>query len=115
MTDYIKANDYAIGYIDSGHAIDNDLVEVKLVNNDGVALFSSDADIGAAATIALANNEFPAADADWSAVNLYDRPGNTTWPITMVSCLRVAHLQIRTHVCRCARAVVSISGSSPWS
>ena len=45
-----------------------------------------DTDIGAAGAVALADGILPAdSSADWSAVNLYDLSGDTTWPITMFS------------------------------
>ena len=88
MTEYIQSTPNAIGYIDVGHGHAFNLVEVKLQNKEERYLSSQEADIGAAAVQALNNGDFPAADADWSAVNLYDKPGNDTWPITMVRALR---------------------------
>ena len=76
----------AIGYIDAGHGHEHGLSEVALLNKDGVYLTTKTADIGAAATVALAVPDYlPAASADWSGVNLYNLGGATTWPITMIS------------------------------
>ena len=76
----------AIGYIDAGHGHEHGLSEVALRNKDGVYLTTKTADIGAAATVALAAPDYlPAASADWSGVNLYNLGGATTWPITMIS------------------------------
>mmetsp|Transcript_18373 Transcript_18373/g.39525 ORF Transcript_18373/g.39525 Transcript_18373/m.39525 type:complete len:508 (-) Transcript_18373:827-2350(-) len=87
MSDYIAENDFAIGYIDSGHGHDEDLSEVALQNKEGFYLTTLEADIGAAATEALAQGEtFPTdPTASFALVNLYDMPGNKTWPITMIS------------------------------
>ena len=58
------------------------------MNKDGNYLTTKQADIGAAATVALApgSNLIPAdPSADFSGVNLYDMSGPDTWPITMIS------------------------------
>jgi len=81
MASFIQENEYAIGYLDAGHGHSLKFQEVALRNKDGQSLTSEQADIGAAAD----GTTFPAADADWSAVNLYDKPGATTWPITVFS------------------------------
>jgi len=81
MASFIQDNEYAIGYLDAGHGHSLKFQEVALRNKDGLSLVSAQADIGAAAD----GTTFPAADADWSAVNLYDKPGATTWPITVFS------------------------------
>jgi hypothetical protein len=53
-------------------------------------LTTKDADIGAAAAVALENNELPAnAELSWQAVNLYNKAGAATWPITMVTYMYV--------------------------
>ena len=77
----------AIGYIDAGHGHEHGLSEVALLNKDGVYLTTKTADIGAAATVALARGDLIPTDpsADWSAVNLYNLAGPKTWPITMIS------------------------------
>ena len=60
---------------------------MALKNKDGEYLTTKTADIGAAATVALAQPGLIPTDpsADWSAVNLYNLGGATTWPITMIS------------------------------
>jgi len=90
MSDFIAdpANSGAIGYIDAGHGHGAGLGEVKLMNRAGLYLSTKEADIGAAGSIALAATPsvIPGdATADFSAVNLYDLEGATTWPITMIS------------------------------
>ena len=86
MSKFIEENEGAIGYIDAGHGHEHGLSEVALLNKDGVYLTTKTADIGAAATVALAVPDYlPAASADWSGVNLYNLGGATTWPITMIS------------------------------
>lgn len=97
MSDFIAANEYAIGYIDSGHGHAASLSEVALENKDGVKLTTKEANIGAAADYALANDFIPAdPSADFSSVNLYDLPGPSTWPITMISYLYVDKNQTAT-------------------
>jgi phosphate transport system substrate-binding protein len=86
MTDYLVTRPYAIAYIDSGHGIDNKLAEIALKNFDGVFLKSSEANIGEAATRGVNSGVFPAEpDASFADVELFDLPGPTTWPITMVT------------------------------
>jgi len=86
MSAYISSNENAIGYIDAGHGHAARLGEVALQNADGVYLRTNEADIGAAGTTGLANSVIPSdPSADFSAVNLYDLAGPTTWPITMIS------------------------------
>ena len=77
----------AIGYIDAGHGHEHGLSEVALLNKDGVYLTTKTANIGDAATVALARGDLIPTDpsADWSAVNLYNLAGPKTWPITMIS------------------------------
>ena len=77
----------AIGYIDAGHGHEHGLSEVALLNRDGVYLTTKTANIGDAATVALAQGDLIPTDpsADWSAVNLYNLAGPKTWPITMIS------------------------------
>jgi len=88
MSDFLVENAYGIGYIDSGHGHDAELAEVALENRNGKYLKTTEADIGAAATYALeqAVPLIPSdPTADFSSVNLYDLPGDTTWPITMIT------------------------------
>merc|ERR1740130_279420 len=86
MSKFIEENEGAIGYIDAGHGHEHGLSEVALRNKDGKYLTTKTANIGAAATVALAApNYLPAASADWSGVNLYNLGGAKTWPITMIS------------------------------
>ena len=86
MSGYLEEEPYAIAYIDSGHGISAGLSEIALQNRDGVYLKSIDADIGAAATVAIQDNVFPSdPSASFADVELYDLPGPSTWPITMVT------------------------------
>ena len=83
MADAIDTTPYAIGYMDAGHGHEKGFEEIALKNRDGVYLTSKNANIGAAAT-AVPN--FPVnATVDFSAVNLYDQAGPTTWPIVLFS------------------------------
>merc|ERR1740124_1784279 len=87
MSQYIEETAGAIGYVDAGHGHERGLSEVALRNMDGVYLTTNEADIGAAATVALDQGGLIPlnATADWSAVNLYNLAGPTTYPITMIS------------------------------
>ena len=87
MSTFISENEGAIGYIDAGHGHEHGLSEIALLNLDGVYLTTKTADIGAAGTQALASPSVIPEDpsSDFSAVNLYNLPGATTWPITMIS------------------------------
>mmetsp|Transcript_3934 Transcript_3934/g.8772 ORF Transcript_3934/g.8772 Transcript_3934/m.8772 type:complete len:894 (-) Transcript_3934:447-3128(-) len=99
MASFIAANEYAIGYLDAGHGQSEGFAEVALRNKDDVFITSAEANIGAAATSALGAepSPIPAADADWSAVNLYDMTGPKTWPITMFSYFYVEKDMSRMH------------------
>jgi phosphate ABC transporter phosphate-binding protein len=85
MSDYIVANAWSIGYMDTGHGHDLGLSELAIANAAGVFLTSLEADIGAAAS----NVVLPASDGDWSTVNLINLPGNTTWPLCAFSYMLV--------------------------
>lgn len=78
----------AIGYIDAGHGHSKGLGEVKLKNLDGLYLSTKEANLAATASAALSATPsvIPAdSSADFSSVNLYDQPGPTTFPITMIT------------------------------
>jgi len=86
MSSALETTAYGIAYIDAGHGHGANLAEIKLENADGEYLSSLDADISAAGTSAINANVIPNNPAaDFSNVNLYDQPGNLTWPITMMS------------------------------
>mgnify|MGYP001219795655 CR=1 FL=1 len=86
MSAFIAANAYAIGYIDAGHGHEAGLGEIALQHADGEYLRTNEADIGAAGVAGLSAGVIPAdPTVDFSAVNLYDLAGATTWPITMIS------------------------------
>ena len=89
MSEFISSNEGAIGYIDAGHGHEHGLSEVALLNKAGVYVTTLDADIGNAATVALASGDVIPDDpsADFSEVNLYDQDGASTFPITMISYL----------------------------
>ena len=90
VTDQLKTIPYAISYLDAGHGHEAGFGEVELMNKDGFYVTAQDADIGAAASAALANGVLPAVPtADFSAVNLYDQSGALTFPITMMSYIYV--------------------------
>jgi ABC-type phosphate transport system substrate-binding protein len=86
MSGYLEAEPYAIAYIDSGHGIAEGLAEIALQNKDDFFLKSSEADVGAAAVLAINNGTFPTdPTASFAKVSLFDLPGPKTWPITMVT------------------------------
>ena len=86
MTNFLLNTAYSIGYLDSGHGIDNGLTEVALeIDGEGGKkgfYVSNDEKIekGAAAN----GVQFPNATADWSEVSLQNK-AFPAWPITMVS------------------------------
>eukprot|EP00466_Bigelowiella_natans_P011201 jgi/Bigna1/132573/aug1.18_g7281 len=94
MADGISSTPYSIGYIDSGFGHRLGLQEIKLKNRAGKFLDSKEADLGAAATAALAQTPaqggLPAnATQSFAQVSLLDKDGNTTWPITLMSYMYV--------------------------
>jgi len=102
MQTHIKDTAYSIGYLDAGHGHDFGFSEVALTNLAGQTRTSKQsialggvADAGAQG---VTSNVFPAdASADWSAVNLYDLPGDNTWPIVLVSYMYVKKSQVSTN------------------
>lgn len=92
MTDMLVNNEWAIGYIDSGHGQSAGLAEIELKNAAGNFVNSFDpANIQAAATQAVAQAKFPLepsasfADADM----FINMPGPNTWPICATSYIYV--------------------------
>ncbi|KAL7518311.1 hypothetical protein ACHAWX_003156 [Stephanocyclus meneghinianus] len=86
MTDCLLENEGAIGYIDSAHGHEEDLLEIALSNADGVFLTAKDAGVeGIQAAAADLSNAPASADGDFSSLAFYNKPGPNTWPITLVS------------------------------
>lgn len=91
MASQIGSTPYAIGYLDAGHGHSNGFEEVMLQNADqewltsAMALAGSTNGVEAAATSVTT----PAADADWSLVNYFNKPGSNTWPIVLASYLYI--------------------------
>lgn len=89
MTSCIRDNEGTIGYIDSGHGHDENLVEIELQNADGNFLSSKQAGdngIGLAAVKALEEGILPADSThDYGHVKLLNMPGRNTWPIVAIS------------------------------
>mmetsp|Transcript_38681 Transcript_38681/g.78899 ORF Transcript_38681/g.78899 Transcript_38681/m.78899 type:complete len:472 (-) Transcript_38681:238-1653(-) len=84
MTDCIRNNEGAIGYIDSGHGHEEGLVEIELMNKDGTYLNSKKA--SEEGGIGDAASGIPgSADADFGDVKLLNKPGKWTWPIVAMS------------------------------
>ncbi|CAJ1399585.1 unnamed protein product [Effrenium voratum] len=102
MQSFIMGNQYAIGYLDAGHGHDFEMSEVALTNFAGMTRTSKESialgGVAEAGSQAASSNVFPAdASTDWSAVNLYDMPGDSTWPIVLVSYLYVKKDQSSTN------------------
>ncbi|GAB5359295.1 hypothetical protein AAMO2058_000532000 [Amorphochlora amoebiformis] len=86
MATFINTKPYSIGYLDAGQGHVLGLSEISLQNKDLVYLTSKQADVGAAASQALAANVLPpSGDQSFASVNLYDQSGASTWPITLMS------------------------------
>merc|ERR1719353_1671922 len=83
MAKTLATTDYAIGYLDAGHGHSEGFAEIALENFNKKYLTSDQAVIADAGTQALAPPSVIPADpsADWSTVDLYDLPGDDTWPI----------------------------------
>ena len=80
----LKANQYAIGYLDSGHGHAEKFDEVSFKNKNNKWLTTTDAGdagIGAAADNAV----MPESHGDWSAMTLIDQAGDKTWPVVSFS------------------------------
>ena len=94
MSSAISSTEYSIGYIDSGHGIEDGLHEVSLMNKDGYYQTTTEAiaagGVQAAAEEALAIGVMPSDPAaDFSEVSLHNMPGEHTWPIVAISYLYV--------------------------
>jgi ABC-type phosphate transport system substrate-binding protein len=88
VADYLEANDFAIGYIDSGHGVKLGLKEVALRNRAGKILTSQTASLGDVAEFASLPVKM---EDDWSKISLLDQGGENTWPLMAFS-----YLYIRT-------------------
>jgi hypothetical protein len=76
MTECVKDNAGAIGYLDSGHGWSEELVEVFLKNEDGIYITSEHAFYSGGVTYAASSGVTPdRADADWSAVEFLNKVG----------------------------------------
>jgi ABC-type phosphate transport system substrate-binding protein len=88
MANTLATTQYAIGYLDAGHGHSEGFAEIALENFAKKYLTSDQAVIADAGTQALAGatSVIPAdPSSDWSSVELYDLPGDDTWPITLFS------------------------------
>jgi len=99
MQSFLKNKMYAIGYLDAGHGHDFNIPEVALTNLNGKTRSSQQSialgGVAEAGNQGIAN--FPVdASADWSGVNIYDMPGDNTWPIVLVSYMYVKKDQTST-------------------
>lgn len=104
MQSHIEATEYSIGYLDAGHGHDLNFAEIALENADGftrTSLESLAADpngVAAAGSKGVSEGNFPAdASADWSAANVLNMDGETSWPISLVSYLYVKKDQQSTN------------------
>lgn len=86
MSDCIRNNPGAIGYIDAAHGHEELLTEIRLKNGDGRFLTTIDAGVEGIQAAAVDLSAVPdTADGDFSNVAYYNEPGPNTWPITLVS------------------------------
>merc|ERR1719149_298310 len=89
FTAYMQTTCPASWSLDTGSTISWPESTNEGQGSDGMSKFieENEADIGAAATVALDQGGLIPDDPsdDWSTVNLYNLAGPTTWPITMIS------------------------------
>jgi len=104
MQTHIDGTEYSIGYLDAGHGHDLNFAEIALQNADGYTRTSKESlaadpnGVAAAGSKGVSEGSFPAdASADWSAANILNMDGSTTWPITLVSYLYVKKDQQSTN------------------
>mmetsp|Transcript_8119 Transcript_8119/g.11616 ORF Transcript_8119/g.11616 Transcript_8119/m.11616 type:complete len:494 (-) Transcript_8119:341-1822(-) len=84
VTDCIRDNEGAIGYIDAGHGNDEGLAEIELRNLAGI--YQSSREAAEAGVAAAAGDTLPSrADGDFSGVQLLNQPGEATWPMVAMS------------------------------
>jgi len=102
MQTHIKDVAHSLGYLDAGHGHDFGFAEVALTNKAGQTRTSKAsialggvADAGTA--LVTGGDPLPAASEDWSGVNLYDMPGDNTWPIVLMSYMYVKKSQESTN------------------
>jgi len=86
MTDCVRNNAGAIGYLDSGHGWSEEVAEINVKNEAGVFLTSKTSQaLGGISDAAGAGNTPNSADADWSAVNFLNKVCNVLWRDTLNS------------------------------
>lgn len=90
MTDCIRDNKGAIGYMDSGHGWKEKLTEIELENNAGTYLSSKQAKERDGIASAAANAKIPSsAEENFGNVHLINMNGTNTWPIVAMSYIYV--------------------------
>mmetsp|Transcript_16129 Transcript_16129/g.23621 ORF Transcript_16129/g.23621 Transcript_16129/m.23621 type:complete len:524 (-) Transcript_16129:47-1618(-) len=86
MTECLKNNPGAIGYLDSGHGWSEGLAEVNLQNKDEYFLTSRYARDNGGITSAASFAMTPLrTDSDWGNVHYINKDGMNTWPIVVMS------------------------------
>lgn len=73
MTECIVSVEGTIGYIDSGHGHEENLIEIELQNADGTYLSSKEASAKGGIAAAAPGAVPESADADFGSVNLLNR------------------------------------------
>ena len=86
MSGFLAANEWSIGYVDSGHGHEKKLKEVELKNKAGKWVTSKTADISAAGDAV----ELPDPMSNsWADISLMNAAGDTTFPICTFSYLYI--------------------------
>jgi len=86
MTECLKNNPGAIGYLDSGHGWSEDLAEVNVQNLDKTFLTSRAARDKGGITGAAGFTPPPdRIDGDWGSIQFINKAGEDTWPIVVMS------------------------------
>jgi ABC-type phosphate transport system substrate-binding protein len=94
MSSRIASTEGSIGYLDSGHGVDDGLDEVRLMNLAGNFVHSQQ--VGAAGVMAAADAvAMPAADGNWEAVDLINQAGEHSAHV-ITRCIHRAALSSHT-------------------
>ena len=89
VTNAVKKSPYSIGYVELAYAYQNKLPYALIQNADKTAFVEPTIETSFAAVSQYPVDKLPAADQDWSKVNILQAPGTKSYPIVSFTYLIV--------------------------
>ncbi len=84
VANIVKTTQYAIGYVELAYVFQNKMAYAFVQNADGNSFVEPTLD-SVAADAAVASENLPAADGDWSKVSIVNEPGSNSYPISTLT------------------------------